>query len=259
MTGNAGNGINILSGPGNEWYILHDNPPKLTRWNNSDICLGSVDFAANSFSSPIDITFADGLDLLVLFDRSNEIARFNRRLTPLTPIVPFIESDQLELLSICGTADGNMYALNWNDENVWQINRDKNAFPIKIISPHSRKPSKIRFCKDLNQIILLGDDHIRTIDRFGNPIAQKTLDNPLAAGNLVIYRKEAWLVGNGIECLSLPELKNILTFSNDSLKYWGVFPPRDIMLTDDETMYILPENGNFIQKVRIIRSGEDGK
>lgn len=144
-----------------------------------------------------------------------------------------------------------MYALNWNDDNIWQINRDASAFPIKHLATKSQKPTKIRYCKSLDLLAVLGNDNIAITDRFGSLISHKVLDANLNPHQIVIHNKEIWIVGDWVECLTLPTLQNFCTIEKESLKSWGVYPPIDLMIDGNETMYILPEHGNFIQKIKM--------
>jgi len=255
----VGDGICLRNGPGDEWYILHDNPARLSRWTQSGKFLGSIDLTANSFAGPSDITFGEGLDILILFYRSPEIVRYNRRLSLLPPIVPFADSNQLELLSICGQTDGTMYALNWTDDYLWQIKRDGNAFPFCRYNSECENPTKIRYCNTTEQFILLGENCVLSFDRFGNLGINRKLKDGLNPRQLVIYHNDAWIVGSEIQCRSLPELTVKSAITINDLRSWDLHQPADIMIANDSTVYILPENGHFIQKVRIFQNVGSGK
>ncbi|MBT7617365.1 MAG: hypothetical protein HN590_08795 [Calditrichaeota bacterium] len=151
-----------------------------------------------------------------------------------------------------------MYALNWNDDSIWQINRNASSFPIKHLTTTNLKPTKIRFCKLLDLLVMLGEDDITITNRFGSLISHKTLDGNLNPHQIIIHNEEIWIVGDWVECLTLPTLQSFCTIEEESLKVWEVYPPLDLMILNNETMYILPEHANFIQKIQMKFNREDG-
>ncbi len=253
--GPAAVGVALATGPGGELYALYDAPPRLVVWKtDSDETFETGD-VSGWVSAPTDLVSDGGMQLLVTDSRRKYILRLNHRLQPMPPVMPEVDGERFEPLSICRITDGTLFVINRADDDVWRINRDGRAVPLGWSPARSgkiRKPTRLDYSVSVDRLIILDEDGVKLSAPHGDPgpPVKTVVARPVGAG---VNGDEAWIVGDGLCCVSL-DGKPLFSVPVDSLESWGVYPAVDVAPQGDRRLYLLPETGGRVLVLRVERA-----
>ena len=252
-------GIALVTGHGGELYALFDAPPRLVVWKSSGATGGESGDISGLVRAPTDLVSDGGVQLLVVDPWLEHIVRLNRKLQLLPPVIPVNVSGQdFEPVSICRVTDGTLFVVNRADDDVWRINRDGRTAPLgwsPVRSGRLDKPFRIDYAASIDRMLILDDDEVKLTSPYGAPdlLIKTSLTQPVGIG---VNHDEAWLVGDGLSCISLARRAQTFFVPLDSLVAWGIYPAVDVASSDDQRLYLLPENGGQVLVMKVERSVE---
>jgi len=255
--GHTSTGVAIVTGREGELYILLDSPPRLLRWDVNRENGGEFASCPGELNSPVDMTSDTGFELLVADPYNEKILRFDRRLEILPPIIPDAGGERFEPLSVCRIPDGTLFTINRTDDDIWRISRDGKATPLGWSPARSGRinaPSHIEYSTETDKLLVLDKDGLKLFSPYG--MIESSISTGVAdPSGIGVAGTEAWIAGDGLACVSLTH--RYLTFyaPPDSLKSWGVFPAADVALMGNQRLYVLPERGDLVLVLKILRGG----
>ncbi|MDP8241120.1 MAG: hypothetical protein P9X24_18670 [Candidatus Hatepunaea meridiana] len=257
-SGSFASGVALATGCDGELYALFDSPPQLIVWQANNQSSSEYSNALSDLNAPSDLASDGGFELLVVDPWHESILRFNRKLDLLPVITPDAGNQSLEPVSICRIADGTLYLINRADDDIWKIDRSGKAVPLGWSPARSgllEKPSRIDYAASVDKLVILDADGVKLSSPYGLPgkALKISVKNPSSIG---INNTEAWIVGDGLSCISLITKSEIFFVPADTLKSWDAYPAVDVAPADGQRIYLLPEKGDRVLVLEVIRARE---
>ncbi len=251
-------GVALATGHGGELYALFDTPPRLIVWKADNMTAAEFGDVSGWVRAPSDLVSDGGMQLLVVDPWLEHIVRLNHRLQLLPPVLPDVGGKDFEPVSICRITDGTLFVINRADDDVWRINRDGRTVPLgwsPMRSGWLDKPSRIDYAASIGKVLILDEGGVKLASPYGAPdlLIKTNLTRPVGIG---VNHDEAWVVGDGLSCISLTGRTQTFFVPVDSLVAWGVYPAVDVALSGDQRLYLLPENGGRVLVMKVERSVE---
>lgn len=232
-------------------YLLLDNPPQIAVWDNQ--CSRSKVYPLSNVNLPSDIN-CSGLQSIFVSDlASQSIFRFSKYLDEKESIDLSAVRSRFELISLCRTKDGIIYALDRIGKEIWNIAMDGS---VNLVGGEAVRggvmdnPVRIRYAERSGQIVVLDGDRLIVSSDYG--VYKKEL--PSYMSDVVafnILNGEAWIVGDK---LSVVDLKSGVLLSSTSLEKLGCSRPRDVLPYDDKTLFIIEDGSSTILRYNILRT-----
>ena len=242
-------GMALATGGGGEIYVLFDIPPRILVWKDDNFNPVEYDLASDVISSPVDIA-ADGSFGLLLADQfTGSIKRFDRRLQPLPAVKPTTSGTRIEPASVCRVADGTLFFINRTDDDVWRVDRQGQAYPLgwsRSGDNSISRPKRLEYSSSLDMLLIIDQSGVRVSLHRGMPsvLLRTSVDKPRS---ISVSDNEAWVVGEGLGCISLKTRREVYFAPIDSLRAWKVYPCADLALSHDAMrLYLLAESGGIV-------------
>jgi len=248
-------GIALTVGSNSAIYALYDSPLRIIVWQPGQTTSQEFDISSSISSTPTDLANDGGFGLLMVDPWENQILHFDHRLQQMQSVIPQLGDQRFEPFSICRSIDGALFVINRADDDLWKIERDGLAVPFGWSPSASGKlsnPKRIRYNSQIDRFVILDDNYLLLVAPGGG-YARKIPLRLEAASGVALSEQEIWVVGDGMECISIATKSESYFVPPDSLKEWGVFPAVDVTIDNDGFIYILSGFDGAVLKFEIQR------
>jgi hypothetical protein len=253
--GTTATGIALTKGADGSIYALYDVPLRIIIWRPGEVNNQEFNNPQGISAAPTDLASDGGLGLFMVDPWENYIIHFDRWLQQMPSIIPQLNNQRFEPLSICRSMDGNLFVINRADDDLWKIDRDGITVKYNWSPSGSGKltnPKRIRYNAQVDKLMILDNDYLL----LTNPNGSNTRRIPLrlkAASGIAISEHEVWIVGDGLECIPLKTKTGSFFLPSDSLRVWDALPAVDVTFDNNDFLYILSGFDGRVLKLKIQR------
>ncbi|MCF7810457.1 hypothetical protein K9N50_05670 [bacterium] len=252
-------GIALTKSAGGTIYALYDAPLRIIVWQSGKTKSQEFSNPQGISAAPSDLAPDGGLGLFMVDPWNDHIFHLDRRLQQMPSIIPKLNNERFEPLSICRSMDGNLFVLNRADDDLWKIDRDGIVVKYNWSPSGSGKltnPRRIRYNSQIDKLVILNKDYLL----LSNPNGSNSRKIPLrlkAASGIAVSDREIWIAGDYLECIPLKTKTGSFLLPSDSLRAWNAFPAIDVTYDNNDFLYVLSGFDGNVLKLKIQRASTE--